>query len=60
MDTVQYSRGWINKNIINGKNDQTILSVPLVKTDKLKEINKVKIKYKSEDDWKKTFKFNLF
>ena len=53
MDTVQYSRGWINKNIINGKNDQTILSVPLVKTDKLKEINKVKIKYKSEDDWKK-------
>ena len=52
MDTVQYSRGWINKNIINGKNNQTILSVPLIKADKFEEINKLKIKYSAKDNWK--------
>jgi hypothetical protein len=52
MDTVQYSRGWINKNIINGKNNQTTLSVPLIKADKFEEINKLKIKYSAKDNWK--------
>ena len=44
MDTVKYSRGWINKNVINGKNNTTTLSVPIFSSDKNEEIKKVRIK----------------
>ena len=44
MDTVRYSRGWVNKNKIKDKQNEILLSVPIFKEDKEKNINEVKIK----------------
>ena len=44
MDTVRYSRGWVNKNKIKDKQNEILLSVPIFKEDKEKNINEDKIK----------------
>jgi len=44
MDTVRYSRGWINKNKIKDKQNEILLSVPIFKEDREKNINEIKIK----------------
>ena len=52
MDTVRYSRGWINKNKIKDKQSEIILSVPIFKEDKEKKINEVRIKNsESKTNW---------
>ena len=44
MDTVKYSRGLINKNIIKDKYKEILITVPIFKEDKEKVINEVRIK----------------
>lgn len=52
MDTVRYSRGWINKNKIKDKQTEIQLSVPIFKEDKEKNINEIRIKKSdSNQNW---------